>query len=139
MPDSRNIIVAISPCVELLDATGPVEVLTAASRLLGPAGHGYDVRLAARELGAVGTAGGARLVADITWAEVGQSDIDTLIVPGAMRFAANGVEPVLDAELVSWVGSMAAPGPVHRRRLRRRSCPRGRRPVVPAPARTVTH
>jgi transcriptional regulator GlxA family with amidase domain len=47
-----------------------------------------------------------RLVADTTWAEVGRG-VDTLLVPGAVRFGANGAEPVIDSELVSWVSTTA--------------------------------
>jgi transcriptional regulator GlxA family with amidase domain len=106
MPDPRKIVIAVFPGVELLDVTGPAEIFTATSRLIGSPGRGYDVCLAARHPGEVRTASGVRIVADTTWAEVGRG-VDTLVVPGAVRFGADGAEPVVDSELVSWVSTMA--------------------------------
>lgn len=107
MPHPRQIIVVVPPAIELLDVTGPVQVFSAASQLIGSAGRGYHVRLAAREAGEVTAFGGVRLMADTTWAEAQQSRVDTLIVPGSVDIGARGSHPEVDAELVSWVQSMA--------------------------------
>ncbi|MFF2445415.1 GlxA family transcriptional regulator [Priestia megaterium] len=106
MPNPRQIVLAVYPGVELLDVTGPAEVFTAASRLIGAAGRGYDVRLASRDPGEVQTAAGVRLVADTIWTEV-RPGVDTLLIPGAVRFGAQAAEAVVDTDLVSWVHAMA--------------------------------
>jgi transcriptional regulator GlxA family with amidase domain len=68
---------------ELLDVTGPANVLSVATRLL-PEGQGYEVDLLAERKGPVTTAGGLQLVAP--WALKGyRRRIDTLLVPGGLR------------------------------------------------------
>lgn len=76
---------------ELLDIAGPINVLTAASRL-SPSGVGYAVELSARRVGLVTTAGGVQLHAPRSLASL-RGPLDTLIVPGAL-FPRAGLELV---------------------------------------------
>ncbi|MEN0066205.1 MAG: GlxA family transcriptional regulator [Myxococcota bacterium] len=66
--------------VELLDVTGPINVLTAAARL----GGAYDVAIVADQPGPVTTAGGIALVASRAVSAITEP-FDTLIVPGGIR------------------------------------------------------
>ena len=78
----RRVVVLAYDGVELLDVAGPVNVLTAATRLAGRT-PGYAVELAAVRAGDVTTAGGLGLVATRAASSV-RGPIDTLIVPGGL-------------------------------------------------------
>lgn len=87
----RRVVVLLYPNVELLDVAGPINVLTAASRLT-PGRPGYTVELAAARSGRVATAGGVELHAHRAFRSL-KPPIDTLLVPGGMYV--DGVEPAL--------------------------------------------
>jgi transcriptional regulator GlxA family with amidase domain len=73
--------------VEMLDVTGPSEVLSAATLLLERDGGppGYELEVVAPSSGAVRTVSGIRLVADRALHEVA-GPIDTLLVAGGLGF-----------------------------------------------------
>lgn len=71
------------PDVELLDVAGPVNVLTAATRL-HVTGAGYAIELAAAQAGVVTTAGGLGLWAGRALTSL-RGPIDTLVVPGGVN------------------------------------------------------
>jgi len=92
---AKRVVVLAYEGMELLDVAGPVNVLSAATRLLRGQG-GYDVELYAREAGPVRTAGGLELVAR-RWSPL-RGAIDTLLVPGSLvhsSTAAREVVPVV--------------------------------------------
>lgn len=78
----RRVVMLAYPDVELLDVTGPLSVLSAATRLARGSG-GYRLEVAAPRSGAVETAGGVGLVASRSYTSLG-GPIDTLIVPGGL-------------------------------------------------------
>ncbi|MFJ2782183.1 GlxA family transcriptional regulator [Kitasatospora sp. NPDC087315] len=130
---TRRIAITVFEGVELLDVTGPAQVFSAATRLLGEAartgaaaggaagagpgadagasvgtygrGHarGYTVELVGPRRGEVECAGGLRLSADRAFGEIDGSGIDTLIIPGALQLGPDGFEPAVDPEVVRWV------------------------------------
>ncbi|MBW8486832.1 GlxA family transcriptional regulator [Actinomadura parmotrematis] len=104
MPLAHRVVVIAFPGVDLLDVTGPAEVFSLANRELGAAA--YDVVLAAPDGGAVRTAAGVRVVADLTLAEVG-ARVGTLIVPGAVDPGPDGPVPRVDPALVAWIRETA--------------------------------
>ncbi|MCP3822706.1 GlxA family transcriptional regulator [Streptomyces sp. A3M-1-3] len=109
MPESRSVVIVAFPGVELLDVTGPAEVFSVASRLAGTGRPGYRVEVATAEGGAVRTSSGVRLVADRLLAEL-DGQLDTVLVSGAIELLGYGgavVEPVIDAEVVDWLRSVA--------------------------------
>jgi transcriptional regulator GlxA family with amidase domain len=81
--------------------TGPLEVFTVASHVLGMQGsrdHGYTIELLAREPGPVPTSSGIELHAHRSWRDV-DGTIDTLIIPGGL-----GVEAAAqDRALLAWL------------------------------------
>ncbi|MEU9108369.1 DJ-1/PfpI family protein [Streptomyces xanthophaeus] len=111
MPTAHRVVIAVFPDVDLLDVTGPAEVFALANRETGGAA-GYEVRLAAPGAGPVVTSAGVRLVADLTFAEVGVS-VDTLLVPGAVDMGPGGPVARVDDAVVEWV-RVTAP---HARRI----------------------
>ncbi|MFG2621609.1 GlxA family transcriptional regulator [Streptomyces sp. NPDC048507] len=111
MPTHHRVVIAVFPDVDLLDVTGPAEVFALANR--ETAGRaGYEVRLAAPGPGPVVTAAGVRLLADLTFAEVGAA-VDTLLVPGAVEPGPDGPVARVDATVVEWVRATAP----HARRI----------------------
>ncbi len=79
---ARRVVVLAFPGVELLDVAGPVNVLTAATRLV-PSKPGYAIEVAALRAGLVPTAGGLEIGASRK-ASALRGSIDTLIVPGGL-------------------------------------------------------
>jgi transcriptional regulator GlxA family with amidase domain len=79
---ARRVCVLCYDGVELLDVAGPVNVFTAATRLVTPGA--YEVELIARAAGPVTTAGGVELVARRAARSV-RGAIDTLLVPGGTK------------------------------------------------------
>ncbi|MBT2390284.1 helix-turn-helix domain-containing protein [Streptomyces sp. ISL-1] len=108
MTAPRRVVIAAFPGVELLDVTGPAEVFSIASRLLGPDKPGYRVEVAAAAAGELHTSGGIRLVADVALEAVGDG-VDTLLVAGAMDLSAGRVEAVVDPVVADWL-TRAVPG-----------------------------
>ncbi|MER8092740.1 GlxA family transcriptional regulator [Streptomyces goshikiensis] len=106
MPPARRVVIAVFPDVDLLDVTGPAEVFALANRETGGTA-GYRVQLAGRAGGAVATSAGVRLVADLSFAEVG-GVLDTLLVPGAVDMHPGGPVARIDRDVVEWV-KRAAP------------------------------
>lgn len=106
MPATRRVVIAVFPDVDLLDVTGPAEVFALANRETGGTA-GYRVQLAGRAGGAVATSAGVRLVADLSFAEVG-GVLDTLLVPGAVDMHPGGPVARIDRDVVEWV-KRAAP------------------------------
>ncbi|MEU8433506.1 helix-turn-helix domain-containing protein [Streptomyces sp. NPDC029216] len=104
----HRVVIAAFPGVELLNVTGPAEVFSVATRVAGTGRPGYAVRIATPDGEPVTTAGGIRLMADLTLDEV-PGDVDTLLVSGAVRVDDHGVEPVLDPGIIDWLRE-AAPG-----------------------------
>ncbi len=86
--EARRVVVLVYPGVELLDVAGPVNVLTAATRLV-PSRPGYAITLAARRAGDVETAGGVALRAERACAGV-RGAVDTLLVPGSTDLDGEG-------------------------------------------------
>ena len=102
MSASHRVVIAVFPCVDLLDVTGPAEVFAIANRELS-GGTPYEVLLAGPDGGQVRTSAGVRLATDLTFEEVGDR-VGTLVVPGALDSA--GV-PVVDPDLVGWIAETA--------------------------------
>lgn len=111
MPETRRVVIAAFPGVELLDVTGPAEVFSVATRVIGGDRPAYRVRIATADGGELPTGSGVRLLADLTLDEVG-GRVDTLLVAGAIDLADGAVEPVVDARVTAWL---------------RRAAPRARR------------
>ncbi|UUU38154.1 GlxA family transcriptional regulator [Streptomyces sp. NBC_00162] len=101
LPPHRVVITAF-PGVELLDVTGPAEVFSVATRVGGSSRPGYTVRIATADGGPVTTSSGLRLIADLTLDEA-LDQMDTLLVSGAVAVRDDGVEPILDDELTTWL------------------------------------
>lgn len=98
----HRVVVAAFPGVELLDVTGPAEVFSVATRLLGPDRPGYTVRIATADGEPVATSAGVRLMADLTLDAV-DDRVDTLLVAGAIELADDRVEPVVDRQVTEWL------------------------------------
>lgn len=111
MPTPHRVVIAVFPDVDLLDVTGPAEVFALANRETGGRA-GYEVRLAAPGPGPVVTSAGVRLLADLTFAEVGAA-VDTLLVPGAVEPGPDGPVARVDDAVVEWVRETAP----HARRI----------------------
>ncbi len=80
----HKVLIPIFAGVQPLDVTGPYEVLSGATKLLGilGAGAGYEVSLVAAADGPIRAESGLRLLADGRLPESGP--IDTLLVPGGL-------------------------------------------------------
>ncbi|MFD8980700.1 GlxA family transcriptional regulator [Streptomyces sp. NPDC059564] len=111
MPTPHRVVIAVFPDVDLLDVTGPAEVFALANRETGGRA-GYEVRLAAPAPGPVVTSAGVRLLADLTFGEVGAA-VDTLLVPGAVELRPDGPVARVDDTVVEWVRDTAP----HARRI----------------------
>ncbi|MFF5445589.1 GlxA family transcriptional regulator [Streptomyces sp. NPDC012888] len=110
MPTAHRVVIAVFPDVDLLDVTGPAEVLALANRQTGRAV--YQVRLAGPAAGGVRTSAGVRLLTDVAFADVG-AEVDTLLVPGAVDMTADGPVARTDGEVVAWLRETAP----HARRI----------------------
>ncbi|TXS44851.1 GlxA family transcriptional regulator [Streptomyces sp. t39] len=105
MPLPHHVVVAVFPGVDLLDVTGPAEVFALANRETGGRA-GYRVRLAGPVAGEVRTSAGVRLLTDVAFADVG-TEVDTLIVPGAVDMTGDGPRARVDEDIVAWVKETA--------------------------------
>ncbi|MFH8220805.1 GlxA family transcriptional regulator [Streptomyces sp. NPDC018057] len=83
----RLVVIVLFEGVDLLDVTGPPEVFSLVRRELADPAC-YRVVLAAETLDPVTTSAGVRVVPDTTFAELSDSRVDTLLVPGSV--AADG-------------------------------------------------
>ncbi|MFB7469956.1 GlxA family transcriptional regulator [Kitasatospora sp. NPDC056184] len=106
MPEPRTVVIAAFPGVELLEVTGPAEVFSVASRLVGGDAPAYRVEIAAARTGPLPTAAGISLVAERALAEVGPGT-DTLLVAGAMDSDGGRYRAVVDPEVVRWLATAA--------------------------------
>ncbi|MCT2592685.1 GlxA family transcriptional regulator [Streptomyces sp. N2-109] len=106
MPRSHRVVIAVFPDVDLLDVTGPAEVFSLANRETSGRAR-YEVHLAGPSAGEVRTSAGVRLLADLSFDEV-SGPVDTLLVPGAVDWTAEGPVARLDAGVVAWVKETAA-------------------------------
>ncbi|MFJ4948156.1 GlxA family transcriptional regulator [Streptomyces sp. NPDC088760] len=106
MLQPHRVVIAAFAGVEPLNVTGPAEVFSVATRVAGTSRPGYTVRIATPDGEPVATAGGIRLMADLTLDEV-PGDVDTLLVSGAVRVDDHGVEPVLDGAIIDWLREAA--------------------------------
>lgn len=86
MPQSaqkpRTVVMACFGQAQILDITGPMQVLSAVNDLGLP---GYDLTLAAPDAGEVATTSGLRLAVDRAYGEIGENELetlDTLLVSG---------------------------------------------------------
>ncbi|WP_432098196.1 GlxA family transcriptional regulator [Streptomyces sp. WAC 04229] len=103
----RLIVIFLFEDVDLLDVTGPPEVFSLARRETHEAA-GYDVVLAAETMDPVTTGAGVRILPDVTFDELSERSIDTLIVPGAVRVDdQRGVHPRTDPAVVERVRRLA--------------------------------
>ncbi len=102
---THRVVIAVFPDVDLLDVTGPAEVFALANRETGGRA-GYRVRLAGPERGEVVTSAGVRLIADLSFGEVGAA-VDTLLVPGAVDLGPDGPVARIDHDVVDWVRATA--------------------------------
>ncbi|MEW5629299.1 DJ-1/PfpI family protein [Streptomyces hydrogenans] len=107
MSKPRRIVIAVFDGVESLDVTGPAQVFSTASRLLAGSGRGYAVELASAGPAPVECAGGVRLLADRTFADSDGEGVDTLVVPGGLGIRPDGVEAVVDPDVLAWVERVA--------------------------------
>ncbi|MET9959942.1 helix-turn-helix domain-containing protein [Streptomyces sp. NPDC006326] len=106
MPETRTVVIAAFPGVELLEVTGPAEVFSVASRLVAGRCPAYRVVVAAAQAGPLPTAAGIELVAARSLAEVGPG-VDTLLVAGAMESAGGSYQAVIAPEVVEWLATAA--------------------------------
>ncbi|GAB2560465.1 GlxA family transcriptional regulator [Nocardia heshunensis] len=109
----RFVVIVLFDRVDLLDVTGPPEVFALLAREMNGE-TGYHVVLAAETLDPVTTSAGVRVLPDVTFAEIAERPIDTLVVPGAVEMDADGrVRALSDPAVVEWVRRLAA----HTRRI----------------------
>ncbi|GAA1226286.1 DJ-1/PfpI family protein [Kitasatospora nipponensis] len=108
MPAPHRVVITAFPGVELLDVTGPAEVFSVASRLVGTERADYRVQIATADGALVTTSSGVRLMPDLALAEV-EGRVDTLLVSGAIRPTGDGrgIEAVVDPEVTAWLRSAA--------------------------------
>ncbi|MFI2617164.1 GlxA family transcriptional regulator [Streptomyces sp. NPDC018584] len=106
MPTAHRVVIAVFPDVDLLDVTGPAEVFALAGReTRGRAG--YQVRLAGPVAGAVRTSAGVRLLTDVSFADMAEEPVDTLLVPGAVDMTDGGPVARIDGDVVAWLKETA--------------------------------
>jgi transcriptional regulator GlxA family with amidase domain len=101
---SHLVAIAAFDDVELLDIAGPIEVFTAADRLLGEDATGYQTLIVGSARGPVRCAGGVSLLAEASWDDV-DDNIDTLIVPGTLAINQTRPGGRTDASLVGWLAT----------------------------------
>ncbi|MFD9407718.1 GlxA family transcriptional regulator [Streptomyces sp. NPDC059989] len=102
MPPPRRVVIVAFPGVELLDVTGPAEVFSVATRVVGQEGAGYLVQIATAAGGELLTSSGLRMVSDLSLDEV-DGRVDTLLVAGAIAQDGENVEAVIDETVSAWL------------------------------------
>ncbi|WP_040812849.1 GlxA family transcriptional regulator [Nocardia concava] len=104
----RFVVIVLFDRVDLLDVTGPPEVFALLQREMRGE-TGYHVVLASETLDPVTTSAGVRVLPDVTFAEIAERGIDTLVVPGSVEVDADGrVRALSDPGVVEWVRRLAA-------------------------------
>ena len=102
------IAVMLFPGVDLLDVTGPPEVFSLLRREV-PEAAAYQVVLAAESLEPVVTAAGVRVLPDVTFEQLKDARINTLMVPGSVEADAAGrLRAVTPPGVVAWTHTLAA-------------------------------
>jgi transcriptional regulator GlxA family with amidase domain len=96
----RLVAITVFDGVELLDVAGPIQVFSTAARLSRRAA--YETVLVGARRGFVRTAAGIPLVAERSWDEL-PAEVDTLLVPGGAVANADGLQPLIESELVTWL------------------------------------
>ncbi len=106
VPD-RLVVIVLFDRVDLLDVTGPPEVFSLLQREMDEP-TGYQVVLAAATMEPVTTSAGVRVLPDVTFVELAQRRIDTVVVPGAVETDGDRrVRAVVDPGVVDAVGELA--------------------------------
>ncbi|WP_187703105.1 GlxA family transcriptional regulator [Nocardia yunnanensis] len=104
----RFVVIVLFDRVDLLDVTGPPEVFALLRREMNGE-NAYRVALAAATLDPVTTSAGVRVLPDVTFAEIADRGIDTLVVPGSVETDGDGrVRALSDPAVVDWVRRLAA-------------------------------
>lgn len=103
------VVMTVFDGVELLDVAGPLEVFSAADRLVNKDAPGYKTLVAGPEPGLVRCAGGTSIAADVSWAEL-RGGIGTLIVPGGLAPGETEVKALQDESLVEWLATFVGRG-----------------------------
>ncbi len=93
---TKYVVMIIYPNVQLLDASGPMEVMAAARDTLGQ--PVYSLAMAGPEAGAVTGSSGLQVFASLGWADL-DANIDTLLVAGGNGARAIAKDPLLIATL----------------------------------------
>lgn len=102
------IAIMLFPGVDLLDVTGPPEVFSLLRREV-PEAAAHRVVLAAQSLEPVTTAAGVRVLPDVTFEQLLDGRIDTLIVPGSVETDAAGrLGAATPPDVVAWTRTLAA-------------------------------
>jgi transcriptional regulator GlxA family with amidase domain len=101
------VVIAVFDGVELLDVTGPLQVFSAANRLMSRDVPGYETLVAGPVPGLVRCAGGTSIAADVSWAEL-RREIGTLIVPGGLVFDESEAKALQAESLVEWLATTPA-------------------------------
>ncbi|WP_067688719.1 GlxA family transcriptional regulator [Nocardia jejuensis] len=103
----RLIVVVLFDRIDLLDVTGPPEVFSLLQREMDEP-TGYQVVLASETLDPVTTSAGVRVLPDVTFEQIADRRIDTLVVPGAVEIdAQRRVRAICYPEIVEWVRALA--------------------------------
>ena len=102
----RQVAILLYPGVQSLDVTGPLEVFTAAARLISAGARcdrGYEVRTFSRDGLALKASSGLTITPDGSLTEAPVA-IDTLIVPGGR----GSREAAEDGALIEWISGSAS-------------------------------
>jgi transcriptional regulator GlxA family with amidase domain len=110
-PKAREIVILLFDGVQSLDVTGPLEVFSAAGRVLDSRGHapdgqataGYKITTLSSDGARLRTSSGLEIVPDGSFTDRPEQ-LDTLIVPGGRGSRAAGV----DERLLAWVRETSA-------------------------------
>jgi transcriptional regulator GlxA family with amidase domain len=86
--------------VEVLDALGPFEVFSVASRFATAKHDAFEVSLIARSHDIVRARGGLKLTPDLSFAEAGPGQFDLILVPGGVTTQAEA-----DDATINWIAS----------------------------------
>jgi transcriptional regulator GlxA family with amidase domain len=99
----RAVVIVAYEGIELLDATGPIEVFETVNKRMrenGDPGPPYAISILAERPGVFATASGLKLIADAAWQECAE-EIDTLLVVGSTdQYLDNALA---NGELMEWL------------------------------------
>jgi transcriptional regulator GlxA family with amidase domain len=99
----RNIVIVAYDGIELLDATGPIEVFETVNKTMrenGDTGSAYTISVLAERPGVVATSSGLKLIADAAWHDC-PDQIDTLLVVGSTAEYLD--RAMANSELMRWL------------------------------------